>query len=52
MYDSNGGGYPGSPSEFEILEITVSDSEIDILVILSIKQIDEITDLVIEKIEE
>jgi hypothetical protein len=52
MYDSNGEGYPGSPSEFEILAITVSDSEVDIWELLSIKQIDEITDLVIEKIEE
>jgi hypothetical protein len=52
MYDSNGEGYPGSPSEFEILKITVSDSEIDIWELFSNKQIDEITELVIEKIEE
>jgi hypothetical protein len=52
MYDSNGEGYPGSSSEFEILEITVSDSEIDIWELLSSNQIDEITNLVIEKIEE
>ncbi len=52
MYDSNGEGYPGSPSEFEILKITVSDSEIDIWELFSNKQIDEITELVIEKTEE
>ena len=51
MYDSNGEGYPGSPSEFEILKITVSDSDVDIWEIFSNNQIDEITDLVIEKIE-
>ena len=52
MYDSNGEGYPGSPSEFEILEITVSDSEIDIRELLSSNQIDEIAELVIQKTEE
>lgn len=52
MYDSNGEGYPGSPSEFEILKITVSDSEVNIWELFSNKQIDQITELVIEKIEE
>lgn len=52
MYDSNGEGYPGSPSEFEILKITVSDSDVDIWELLSDKQLIEITELVIEKTEE
>lgn len=52
MYDSNGEGYPGSPAEFEILKITVSDSDVDIWELLSQKQIDEITELVIQKTEE
>mgnify|MGYP007090119755 CR=1 FL=1 len=52
MYDSNGEGYPGSPSEFEIVKISVSDSDIDIWELLSDKQLIEITELVIEKIEE
>lgn len=52
MYDSNGGGYPGSPSEFEVRRITVSDSDVDIWELLSSKQIDEIAELVIEKTEE
>lgn len=52
MYDSNGEGYPGSPSEFEILAVTVSDSFIDIWELLSNKQMDEITELAIEKIED
>lgn len=51
MYDSNGEGYPGSPSDFEIRKITVLDSDIDIWELLSSKQFDEITELVIEKIE-
>jgi hypothetical protein len=52
MYESDGGGYPGSPPEFEILGITVSDSFIDIWELLSNKQMDEITELAIEKIED
>lgn len=52
MYDSNGEGYPASPAEFEITKITVSDSFIDIWELLSYNQIDEITELVIEKTEE
>jgi hypothetical protein len=52
MYDSNGEGYPGSPSEFEILKITVSDSEVDIWGIFSDEQLTEITELIIEKIED
>lgn len=52
VYDSNWGGYQGSPSEFEITEITVSDSDVDIWELLSNKQMDEITELVIEKTEE
>jgi hypothetical protein len=52
MYDSNGEGYPGSPAEFEIIKITVSDSDVDIWELFSNKQIDEITELVIEKTEE
>lgn len=51
VYDSNWEGYPGSPSEFEITNITVSDSFIDIWQLFSNLQIDEITELVIEKIE-
>lgn len=51
MYDSNGEGYPGSPAEFEIVKITVVDSDIDIWELFSNKQIDDIADLVIEEIE-
>lgn len=49
---ATGEGYPGSPSEFEVTKITVSDSFIDIWELFSNKQIDEITELVIEKTEE
>jgi hypothetical protein len=52
MYDSNGEGYPGSPSEFEIKKITISDSDVDIWELLSDKQLIEIVELVIEKTEE
>ena len=52
MYDGNGEGYPGSPAEFEIIKITVSDSDVDIWELFSNKQIDDIAELVIEKIEE
>jgi hypothetical protein len=52
MYDSNGEGYPGSPAEFEIIKIAVSDSDVDIWELFSNKQIDEITELAIEKIED
>lgn len=52
MYDSNGEGYPGSPPEFEIVKISVSDSDIDIWELLSDKQLIEIAELIIEKIEE
>lgn len=52
MYDGTGGGYPGSPSEFEVLKIAVSDSDVDIWELVSDKQLIEITELVIEKIEE
>lgn len=52
MYERDGGGYPGSPSEFEILGITVSDSFIDIWELFSNRQMDEITELAIEKIED
>ena len=52
MYDGTGGGYPGSPSEFEIKKITILDSDVDIWELLSDKQLIEITELVIEKTEE
>jgi hypothetical protein len=52
MYFSDMSGYPGSPAEFEILKITVPDSDVDIWELFSQKQIDEITNLVIEKTEE
>jgi hypothetical protein len=52
LYDNDGTGYPGSPAEFEIVKITVSDSDVDIWELFSNKQIDEITELVIEKVEE
>lgn len=51
MYDGTGGGYPGSASEFDIVNILVSDSSIDICDLLSNKQMDEISEIVIEKIE-
>jgi hypothetical protein len=52
MYINNGESYAGSPADFEILKITVSDSDVDIWELFSNKQIDEITELIIEKIEE
>ncbi len=44
--------YPGSSSEFEILKIVVEDSEHDISELLSWEEWDEISELVISKIEE
>jgi hypothetical protein len=52
MYYSDMSGYPGSPAEFEIIKITVTDSDVDIWELLSQRQIDEITELVIQKTEE
>lgn len=34
MYYSDMSGYPGSPSSFEILEIKVADSEVDLFDLL------------------
>jgi hypothetical protein len=52
MYYSDMSGYPGSPAEFEIIKITVTDSDVDIWELFSQRQIDEITELVIQKTEE
>ena len=51
-YYSDGSGYPGSASSFDVNEIYVEDSEIDIFEFFSCANLDEISELVINKIEE
>lgn len=51
MYESEGGGYEGSGSDFDIEDIFVSDSDIDIIELFSFADLEEIKDLVINKIE-
>lgn len=52
MYDSNLEGHPGASSDFYIDRICAADSDIDISELLSDNLVEEITTLVIEKIEE
>lgn len=52
MYYADMSGHPGSASNFDANEIYATDSEIDLFDIFGEKEIEEIEDLVIEKIEE
>lgn len=49
MYDSDMGGYPGSPSEFEIYDVFVE--EVSIINLLQDFQLEDIQTEVLEKIE-
>jgi hypothetical protein len=49
-YNSDGSGYPGCPASFDLDEILING--VNVYEILTNSQIDEITDLVIEKFEE
>jgi len=51
MYASDMSGYPGSASYFDISEIYVTDSEINLYELFSWQQLEVIIDLVIDKIE-
>ncbi len=51
MYYSEGDGYPGAGSEYEILEIYVEDSSIDIFELFSFSDIEEIEELCLTEIE-
>lgn len=51
-YYPNRDGYPGSPSNFDIEGIYVADSEIDIYDLLPMRDIEEIEDEIVNKIEE
>ena len=51
-YYPDGDGYPGSPSNFDIEGIYAADSEIDIYDLLPMRDIEEIEDEIINKIEE
>lgn len=50
-YDSDMGGYSGSPSDFHIEFIFVEDSEVNIFDFFGEKDLEEIVLLVIESIE-
>lgn len=52
MHEADGGGYEGSGSDFDIEQVYVYDSDVDIIELFSFADLDEISDLVILKIEE
>lgn len=50
-YFLDGSGHPGFPSSFEAIEVKVIDSDVNIIELFSLPQIEEIEELVIEEIE-
>ena len=52
MYDNNLNGLPASASEFETYEVFVHDSDVNISELFSFEDLNEISELVILKIEE
>jgi hypothetical protein len=52
MYTSNMDGYPGSPAEFEIRDVYVYDSEVNIVDLLDYDTLIKIEDLVLIELEE
>lgn len=52
QYDADFLGYPGDPAIFEADEVYVSDSNINIVELLTNEQLNEIEDLVLIKLEE
>lgn len=51
-YDSDMSGHPGSPSSFDINEIYVEDSEIDIFELFSPADLEVLSEKIIEQIED
>lgn len=49
LYDSDGGGYPGSSPEFEVLEIYVESNHVNIFYLLE-DDIESIEELCLERI--
>lgn len=52
MYYSDMSGHPGSPSSFDVEEVYVEDSEIDIFEFFSSDDLEVITENVLEQIED
>ena len=52
MYYSDMSGHPGSPSSFDVEEVYVEDSEIDLIEFFSPADLEVITEKVIEQIED
>lgn len=51
MYYSDLSGSPRFPSSFEVIEVKVIDSDVNIIELFSLPQIEEIEELTIEEIE-
>ena len=52
MYYSDMSGYPGSPSSFNVEEVYVEDSEIDIFEFFSPADLEVISEKILEQIED
>lgn len=52
MYYSDMSGYPGSPSSFDVNEVYVEDSEIDIFELFSPADLEVLEEKILDKLED